>query len=81
MILAGLLWLFRWRVCHGDHDFLTSPHARELLRSAGIIVTDYRTIQQAWNETRTPRYIDSPLLRWRDATRRRARLGPSEART
>jgi predicted glycoside hydrolase/deacetylase ChbG (UPF0249 family) len=37
-----------WRVRRTDYDFLTSPHARVLLRSEQITVIDYRTIQQAW---------------------------------
>jgi hypothetical protein len=37
-----------WRVRRTDYDFLTSPEARELIRQEGIVVTDYRTVQQAW---------------------------------
>lgn len=39
-----------WRVRCGDHEYLTSPQARELLQREGITVTDYRTIQRVWNE-------------------------------
>ena len=38
-----------WRVRRSDHDFLTSSRAREVLRQEGIVVTDYRAIQQAWS--------------------------------
>lgn len=38
-----------WRVRRSDHEFLTSPQAREILRKEGIVVIDYRTIQQAWS--------------------------------
>jgi predicted glycoside hydrolase/deacetylase ChbG (UPF0249 family) len=37
-----------WRVRSSDHEFLTSPEARDLLRREEIVVIDYRTIQQAW---------------------------------
>jgi predicted glycoside hydrolase/deacetylase ChbG (UPF0249 family) len=38
-----------WRVRQGDHAFLTSPQARELLDQESITVIDYRPLQQAWN--------------------------------
>jgi len=38
-----------WRVRRTDYDFLTSPHARALLHSEHITVTDYRPIQHAWS--------------------------------
>ena len=38
-----------WRVRDGDHAFLTSPEAREILDREGITVIDYRPLQQAWN--------------------------------
>lgn len=44
-----------WRVRRTDYEFLTSPQARELLQQEGIVVTDYRTIQQAWSQTSAPR--------------------------
>jgi len=37
-----------WRVRQTDHAFLTSPRAREILDEQGIIVIDYRPLQQAW---------------------------------
>jgi chitin disaccharide deacetylase len=37
-----------WRVRQGDHEFLTSPRAREIIRAEGIVVTDYRAVQRAW---------------------------------
>ncbi|MFB9676526.1 polysaccharide deacetylase family protein [Streptosporangium vulgare] len=44
-----------WRVRRTDYEFLTSPEARELLRREGIVVIDYRTVQQAWSRTGAPR--------------------------
>jgi predicted glycoside hydrolase/deacetylase ChbG (UPF0249 family) len=44
-----------WRVRRTDYEFLTSPQARELLQHEGIVVTDYRTVQQAWSQTGAPR--------------------------
>jgi predicted glycoside hydrolase/deacetylase ChbG (UPF0249 family) len=41
-----------WHVRRTDHEFLTSPQARELLQQEGIVVIGYRTIQQAWSQTR-----------------------------
>lgn len=38
-----------------DYEFLTSPRARELLRQEGIVVLDYRTIQQVWSRLAGPR--------------------------
>lgn len=38
-----------WRVRSTDHAFLTSPEAREIVRQEGIVVTDYRTVQQVWS--------------------------------
>jgi chitin disaccharide deacetylase len=37
-----------WQVRQGDHEFLTSPEAREILDREGITVIDYRPLQQAW---------------------------------
>lgn len=37
-----------WRVRRTDYEFLTSPEAREILRAEGIVVVDYRAVQQAW---------------------------------
>ncbi|MGV9779616.1 polysaccharide deacetylase family protein [Streptosporangium sp. NPDC003464] len=37
------------RVRRTDYEFLTSPEARELLQQEGIVVIDYRTVQQAWS--------------------------------
>ncbi|MEU4540005.1 polysaccharide deacetylase family protein [Streptosporangium sp. NPDC023825] len=44
-----------WRVRRTDYEFLTSPEARELLRREGIVVIDYRALQQAWARTGTSR--------------------------
>jgi predicted glycoside hydrolase/deacetylase ChbG (UPF0249 family) len=37
-----------WHVRQTDHEFLTSPRAREILDQEGITVIDYRPLQQAW---------------------------------
>jgi len=37
-----------WRVRQADYEFLTSPEAREHLQQEGIVVIDYRRIQQTW---------------------------------
>ncbi|MFD9220516.1 hypothetical protein ACFWDI_11020 [Streptomyces sp. NPDC060064] len=39
-----------WRVRRTDYEFLTSPEAGELLQQEGIVVTDYRTVQQKWRQ-------------------------------
>jgi predicted glycoside hydrolase/deacetylase ChbG (UPF0249 family) len=43
-----------WRQRRTDYEFLTSPHARELLQHERITVIDYRPIQQAWTQPNTP---------------------------
>lgn len=40
-----------WHVRRTDYEFLTSPQARDLLQDEGIVVIDYKTIQQAWSRT------------------------------
>jgi chitin disaccharide deacetylase len=42
------------RVRRSDYEFLISPEARELLRHEGIVVIDYRTIQQVWARSESP---------------------------
>ncbi|QPP09619.1 ChbG/HpnK family deacetylase [Streptomyces bathyalis] len=37
-----------WLVRRTDHEFLTSPEARELLRDEGIFVTDYAAVREVW---------------------------------
>ncbi|MFF4618423.1 ChbG/HpnK family deacetylase [Nonomuraea jabiensis] len=37
-----------WRVRRTDYEFLTSPEAREILRSEGIVALDYRVLQEVW---------------------------------
>jgi hypothetical protein len=37
-----------WRVRRTDYEFLISPEARALVRQEGIVMTDYRTVQQVW---------------------------------
>jgi hypothetical protein len=43
-----------WRVRRTDYEFLASPEAHTLLRQEGIIVIDYRPLQQAWSRTGVP---------------------------
>ncbi|MEV6424300.1 polysaccharide deacetylase family protein [Streptomyces sp. NPDC051662] len=38
-----------WRVRRSDYAFLTAPETRELLRREGIVVIDYRALQQVWS--------------------------------
>jgi predicted glycoside hydrolase/deacetylase ChbG (UPF0249 family) len=40
-----------WRVRRTDYEFLTSAEAGELIQQEGIVVIDYRAIQQAWSQT------------------------------
>ncbi|MFE4537288.1 ChbG/HpnK family deacetylase [Streptomyces scopuliridis] len=42
-----------WRVRRSDYAFLTSPETRELLCEEGIVVIDYRALQQVWSRTGT----------------------------
>ncbi|MFO7169193.1 MAG: polysaccharide deacetylase family protein [Chloroflexota bacterium] len=42
-----------WQVRQTDFDFLTSPEAREIIRQEGIILVDYRAIQELWNARRS----------------------------
>ncbi|MFH9467677.1 polysaccharide deacetylase family protein [Streptomyces clavifer] len=37
-----------WRVRSTDHAFLTSPEALAIVRQEGIVLTDYRRVQQVW---------------------------------
>ncbi|UUU26843.1 polysaccharide deacetylase family protein [Streptomyces sp. DSM 40750] len=37
-----------WLVRRTDYEFLTSPQAHEALNQEGIVVIDYRTVQEAW---------------------------------
>ena len=43
-----------WRVRRTDYEFLISPQARALLQREGIIVIDYRPLQQVWSRTGAP---------------------------
>jgi len=43
-----------WRVRRTDYEFLISPQARALLQQEGIIVIDYRPLQQVWSWTGAP---------------------------
>ncbi|WP_432485501.1 ChbG/HpnK family deacetylase [Kineococcus esterisolvens] len=38
-----------WAVRRSGHDFLLSPRAREVLEEEGIVVLDYRPLQEAWS--------------------------------
>jgi predicted glycoside hydrolase/deacetylase ChbG (UPF0249 family) len=40
-----------WRVRRTDHEFLTSPEAREILAEEGIVVIGYRRLQRMWSRT------------------------------
>ena len=48
-----------WRVRRTDYEFLTSLQARELLQREGIVVIDYKTIQQAWPQTEAPQQAEA----------------------
>jgi predicted glycoside hydrolase/deacetylase ChbG (UPF0249 family) len=37
-----------WQVRRTDHEFLMSPEARALIEQEGIVVIDYKALQQAW---------------------------------
>lgn len=39
-----------WRVRRADYDFLISPAARELVAAEGIVLLDYRALQEAWRQ-------------------------------
>lgn len=41
-----------WRVRCTDYEFLTSPEAAEIVRQEGIVLADYRPVQQVWSRTR-----------------------------
>ncbi|NBM20372.1 carbohydrate deacetylase [Streptomyces sp. GC420] len=41
------------RVRSGDHAFLTSPEARDILRQEGIILTDHRAARRIWSARNT----------------------------
>jgi chitin disaccharide deacetylase len=38
-----------WAVRRSDHAFLTSPRTREVVEAEGIVITDYRLLQQLWS--------------------------------
>lgn len=38
-----------WLVRHTDHQFLTSPEAREVVHQEGIALIDYATVQRTWS--------------------------------
>jgi hypothetical protein len=39
-----------WRVRRTDYEFLISPEARDLVQQEGIVVIDYKSVQQAWRQ-------------------------------
>ncbi len=43
-----------WQIRQGDHAFLTSPQAREIVDQEDITVIDYRPVQRAWNACTDP---------------------------
>jgi predicted glycoside hydrolase/deacetylase ChbG (UPF0249 family) len=49
-----------WRVRRTDYEFLTSPRARDLLRQEGIVVIDYRPLQQVWSQTSDQHFRNRP---------------------
>ena len=40
-----------WRVRRTDYEFLTSPEAAEIVRQEGIVLADYRAVQQVWSRS------------------------------
>jgi predicted glycoside hydrolase/deacetylase ChbG (UPF0249 family) len=51
---------YGWRRRQADYEFLTSPEARELIQQEGIVVIDYRAIQQAWSAATSPGATTTP---------------------
>jgi predicted glycoside hydrolase/deacetylase ChbG (UPF0249 family) len=43
-----------WRVRRTDYEFLISPEAGELVQREGIMLTDYRAVQQVWSRAYQP---------------------------
>lgn len=42
-----------WRVRSTDYEFLTSAQANQILQQEGIVLVDYRAVQQVWSRTIT----------------------------
>lgn len=38
-----------WQIRRADYDFLISPEARELVAEEGVVLLDYRALQQVWS--------------------------------
>jgi len=38
-----------WQIRRADYDFLISPEARDLVDEEGIVLLDYRALQQVWS--------------------------------
>lgn len=43
-----------WRVRRSDLEFLLSPEARTLVREEGVVLIDYRRVQEAWSDASAP---------------------------
>jgi chitin disaccharide deacetylase len=39
-----------WQVRKTDFDFVTSPEARQIIEEEGIVLLDYRPLQQIWRD-------------------------------
>jgi chitin disaccharide deacetylase len=39
-----------WRVRRTDCEFLISPEVGDLVQQEGIVVIDYKSVQQAWRQ-------------------------------
>jgi chitin disaccharide deacetylase len=42
-----------WQVRKTDHDFVTSPEAKEIIATEGIILVGFRDLQTVWNSVTT----------------------------
>ncbi|MGN6486011.1 MAG: polysaccharide deacetylase family protein, partial [Thermomicrobiales bacterium] len=38
-----------WRTRYADYAFLTSAVAQEAMQAAGVVLLDYRELQEVWN--------------------------------
>lgn len=43
------LWPTRWRIRESDLDFLVSREARDVLDEEGIVLLDFRALQEVWS--------------------------------
>jgi hypothetical protein len=44
-----------WQVRKADFDFLVSQQARDIVAAEGIVLVDYRALQQVWRRSSTRR--------------------------